>query len=65
MLGTDDLRSAAAMEIVRFLESEGAEINAYDPQAIPDSAKTLPTIQYCDDPYQCAKNSECLLIATA
>ncbi|MCX7785286.1 MAG: UDP-glucose/GDP-mannose dehydrogenase family protein [candidate division WOR-3 bacterium] len=61
---TDDVRSAPSIEIIKRLKSAGAKIKAYDPKAIPQAKKTLPDIQYCNNPYEVAKDSDCLVILT-
>lgn len=40
--GTGDVRESAALDVVRMLYAKGAEIVAYDPQAIPAAADVLP-----------------------
>ena len=45
---TDDIRESRALPIVKYLIKKGAEILAYDPQAIPNFQKMYPTIQYRD-----------------
>lgn len=40
--GTGDVRQSAALDVIRALYAQGAEIVAYDPQAIPAAAEALP-----------------------
>lgn len=61
---TDDMRNAPAIDIVHELVKEGAQIKAYDPQAMEKSKKILKQIQYCENPYQAAKGADALLILT-
>ena len=42
---TDDIRDAAALEIIHLLQNEGATIRAYDPQAMENAAKVLNNVQ--------------------
>ena len=61
---TDDMREAPAVEIIHLLENEGARVKAYDPKAMPNAEKELPTIQLCQDPYQVAEDADALVLAT-
>lgn len=61
---TDDIRFAPSLGIVRRLLSEGALIQAYDPQAMDKAKKELPQISYCSDIYQAAKKSEAIVLLT-
>jgi UDPglucose 6-dehydrogenase len=63
---TDDIRSAPSITIISALESEGAKIRAYDPQAMEKFAQ-LPKfnqVKMCKDPYECAKGASALLLLT-
>jgi nucleotide sugar dehydrogenase len=63
--GTDDLREAPALEIIETLLAEGVRINAYDPVAMAKAKERLKNnVKFCKDPYETAKNSDCLVIAT-
>ncbi len=61
---TDDMREAPAVEIIHLLENEGARVKAYDPKAMPNAEKELPSIQLCQDPYQVAEDADALVLAT-
>lgn len=62
---TDDIRQAPVLDIIEQLRREGAHIKAYDPQAMDKAMKVLPKeVKFCDDAYEVAKNSDCLLLAT-
>jgi UDPglucose 6-dehydrogenase len=61
---TDDLRNAPSLEIIRSLQAEGAKIRAYDPCAMEKAGALLPGVKFCKDPYQAARDSDCLLVAT-
>ena len=61
---TDDVRFAPSIEIVKALLAEGAEVRAYDPQAIDKAKAVLPNITYCDDAYQAAKGAEAVVLLT-
>ncbi len=63
--GTDDVRGAPSLCIIKALLKEGALITAYDPKATENAKKCLgDKIEYATDPYQAVKGSDALLIAT-
>jgi len=61
---TDDIRNAPSAEIIESLLSEGAKIKVYDPQAMAKAKKTFKQIDFCQDPYQACRSSDCLVILT-
>jgi len=61
---TDDIRDAAAIEIIHLLQNEGAHIRAYDPQAMDNASKTLKNVILCESPYQVAEKADALILAT-
>lgn len=61
---TDDIRFAAAIEVIGGLRAEGAHISACDPAAIEKARAVFPDLKYSRDPYEVAKGSDALLILT-
>jgi len=61
---TDDMREAPSLDIISALQREGAKIKAYDPEAAEKSSKIFGNIEYCNDPYEAAKDSDALVILT-
>ncbi len=61
---TDDIRDAAAIEIIHMLQNEGAHVRAYDPQAMENASKVLKHVTLCENPYQVAENADALVLAT-
>ncbi len=61
---TDDMRFAPSIDIINALQSDGAKIKAYDPAAMGKAKSILRNIQYCKNPYEVAKNSDCLVLIT-
>ena len=61
---TDDMRNAPAIDIIKTLQHEGAQIKAYDPQAIENAKKFLKDVTYTKDIYSLAKGCDCLLLLT-
>jgi UDPglucose 6-dehydrogenase len=61
---TDDIRFAPALVLIRQLLSEGAIVQAYDPQAMENTRRELPQVVYCEDAYQAADGAEAILVLT-
>jgi len=61
---TDDMREAPAVEIIRGLLREGAQIRAYDPVAMTEAAKLLPEVSYAEDEYTAVENADALIFVT-
>jgi UDPglucose 6-dehydrogenase len=62
--GTEDMRYAPSIDIISALQESGAKIRAYDPEAMEEAKTILKDITYCKDPYDVAKDSDCLCIVT-
>ena len=62
---TDDIREAPALYIIDELLSLGAEIVAYDPEAI-ENVKSIvgDKISYSNDEYSALENADALVICT-
>jgi UDPglucose 6-dehydrogenase len=61
---TDDTRFAPAIALIHRLLEQGANVKAYDPEAMDRAKEILPNIGYCKSPYEVAEDSEALVIAT-
>ena len=61
---TDDMRFAPSIEIINYLQKEGAKIKAYDPEAVENAKKLLKDVEYCNDPYEAAESADALLVLT-
>jgi UDPglucose 6-dehydrogenase len=62
---TDDMREAASIVTINLLLSEGANIKAYDPQAMENARELFKDkIEYGDTPYDCLGGAEALVILT-
>jgi UDPglucose 6-dehydrogenase len=61
---TDDVRFAPAISIIRKLQAEGAQIRAYDPQAMDKAKKELPQVSYCKDVYEAADGADVVVLLT-
>jgi UDPglucose 6-dehydrogenase len=61
---TDDVRSSVAIEIVKQLIAEGAEVRCYDPKAMDKAAPLIPGAILVDAPEKVAEGADALLILT-
>ena len=61
---TDDIRESASIDIIKILLKEGAKIKCFDPLAMDNTKNILPDITYCENEYEIAEGSDCLVIAT-
>jgi UDPglucose 6-dehydrogenase len=61
---TDDIRFAPALEVIRRLLDEGAEVHATDPQAISRTKPLFPAVTYHEDPYAALTAADIALICT-
>jgi len=61
---TDDLRDAPAVTIAKLLLKERAAVKAFDPIAMEEAAKLLPSIQMAETPYQMAEGCDLLMVNT-
>ena len=61
---TDDMREAPSIEIINELQSHGAEIHAFDPEAQHTAKNILKNITYYNCPYETVKDAHALIIAT-
>ncbi len=61
---TDDMRFAPALDIIEYLQGEGATIKAFDPQAMKEAEHLLPKVKMCKDPYEVARGADCLAVLT-
>ena len=66
--GTDDMREAPAIYVVKELVKRGAKVNAYDPKAIAEAKeyylKDVRNIVYVDSKYDVLKNADALILLT-
>ena len=61
---TDDIRSSPAIELLRRLITEGAQVRAYDPQALARAEAEYPQLTSATSPYEAAEGADALVIAT-
>ncbi len=61
---TDDMRGAPSIEIIHMLQHEGAQVKAYDPQAVETAKRILADVEYCETPYAVAEGADALILMT-
>ena len=62
---TDDIREAPALDLIETLREAGAEIIAFDPEAMPNVQSVLrDTIGYAESAYEALDQADALVIAT-
>lgn len=62
---TDDIRESVALDLIRWMRRRGAKVRAFDPIAMPATAKELgKAVEYCDNAYDVARGAQALVIAT-
>lgn len=62
--GTDDLRQAPALDVIRHLERMGARVSATDPVAIEGARPLLPGTTLVADPYECVRGADAAVLVT-
>ena len=61
---TDDMREAPSIPLVTGLLDMGAKVRAHDPVGMEQARKELPDIEYVDDPYECVKGADAMVVVT-
>ncbi|MBT8494610.1 MAG: UDP-glucose/GDP-mannose dehydrogenase family protein [Deltaproteobacteria bacterium] len=62
---TDDIRESPALVTARRLAHAGAEVVAFDPQAMDNTRAELgDIIQYASDPYEATQDADALVLVT-
>ena len=61
---TDDIRFSPALEVVKELLRQGAQVQATDPEAISRAKALFPAANYHEDPYEALRDAEAALVCT-
>src|SRR6188472_2888965 len=61
---TDDMREAPSLPLITGLLDMGAKVRAHDPVGIEQARKELPDIEYCEDPYDCLRGADAMVVVT-
>jgi len=66
--GTDDMREAPAIYVIKELVKKGAKIQAYDPKAMKEAQdyylKDIANVRYVTSKYQALENTDALVLLT-
>ncbi len=66
--GTDDMREASAITLIKYLIENGAKVQAYDPEAMEVAKeyyfKNLNNINYHKDKYEALKDADVMVLVT-
>jgi UDPglucose 6-dehydrogenase len=61
---TDDIRFSPALEVVKELLRQGAQVQATDPEAISKAKALFPAASYHEDSYDALRDAEAALVCT-
>jgi UDPglucose 6-dehydrogenase len=61
---TDDIRFAPALEVVKSLLDDGANVRASDPEAMVRAKAMFPQVQYHEDPFEALRGADAALVCT-
>lgn len=61
---TDDVRFAPAISIIRRLLAEGANVQAYDPEAMEKAQQEIPGLTCSPDMYEAARGADAIVLLT-
>ncbi len=61
---TDDMREAPSLDLAQAFLVSGAAVRAYDPVAMENARRLLPTVTLCPDPYTLAEGCDALVVVT-
>ena len=61
---TDDMRDAPSLTVLPPLMDQGANIRVVDPHGRAEGEALLPGVEWFLDPYEAAKDADCLIILT-
>jgi UDPglucose 6-dehydrogenase len=58
------MREAPSIPLVTGLLDMGAKVRAHDPVGMEQARKELPDIEYFDDPYDCVRGADAMVVVT-
>ncbi|MBA3676170.1 MAG: UDP-glucose/GDP-mannose dehydrogenase family protein [Sphingosinicella sp.] len=61
---TDDMRDAPSISIVQALQDAGANVRGYDPEGMDQARPLLPGVEFCDSPYEAARDADAAVLVT-
>jgi UDPglucose 6-dehydrogenase len=61
---SDDIREAPSLTIIPALQAAGVRVKAHDPQARVGTSALLKNVEWCNSPYEAAKNADLTILLT-
>lgn len=61
---TDDMRDSPAIPMIQALQDFGAEIRAFDPEAMANSKKIFSNVQFATDAYDAVSGADAIVVMT-
>jgi UDPglucose 6-dehydrogenase len=61
---TDDMRDSPSIPLIRGLKTLGAQIRAYDPEAMENARSIFTDVTFCRDAYETVEGCHAIVIAT-
>jgi len=61
---SDDIRDSPALDVASALQSRGADVGVYDPQALDNARKKYPQLDYCTTAVEAARDADLILHLT-
>ncbi len=61
---TDDVRDAASLTIIPYLQAEGAKVSAFDPAGEAEAKAILHGVNWCGDAYKAMRDADAMVIIT-
>ncbi len=61
---TDDMRESPAIDIIKQLQSRGANVKAFDPVAMEEAKHCLENVEYAKDEYEAIEGADVLVFLT-
>jgi UDPglucose 6-dehydrogenase len=61
---SDDVRDSPALNVAGMLQLHGATVNVYDPQAVDNSRKLFPTLNYATSVLEACDRADAVLVLT-
>lgn len=62
--GTDDMREAAALDLIPALQARGAKVRAYDPEAMGVARDLLQGVRFCGSAGEAVREADATVILT-
>jgi UDPglucose 6-dehydrogenase len=61
---TDDIRESPSLTLIEQLLEHGAKVQAYDPEAMENTRRLFPEIEYANTPYEAVRDSSAVVVMT-